>query len=461
MPLSVVTTSSAITVGRLSVTMALCLWLSACATSSLFNPYTRQAQPMRASIAAGDTAKAAQAIAKKTTSADGLLYLQEGGRLYQIGRDIDPSKQDFTGAINAYKKIQDRATISLTNIGAQGASLISNENAIPYQGAPYERIMVHQFQAFNYLLAGDITGASVETRVASNLQRQLELKYAEAFAKAENKAKSEKISDSDWKNSPELVGMSKLAGQVKSSFLNAYTYYASAVLWEAQGKRNDALVDYKKAYEINPNNAQIRAAIDRLSNRQSLPKGTGSLVILFEQGLVAERRSFTLSLPSWSFDTWFSIAFPYYEQRGWPTTYALNVQNGQQSLGKTQTLVNISALAAKSLQEQFPALVVRQMLRATAKYQLQREASKTADGWGGLIANIYNIVSEQADLRSWLTLPHTAQALRSEINSGTHTLALNAAKLSQTREVTINPGRITILRVIDAKTHLVTEEINL
>ncbi|CAA0079958.1 Uncharacterised protein [BD1-7 clade bacterium] len=444
---------------HLSVSL-ICLWLGACATSSVFNPYTHQAGPMRASIANGDSAKEAESLSKDIQSADGLLYAQEAGRLFQIGHQPEPSKNTFEKVINDYKTIQDKAVISLTDIGAQGASLVTNENAIPYKGAPYERILVHQFQAFNYLRLGDITGASVETRVASDLQRRLELKYADAFAKAEKESRSKNISD-DWKNTPELQGLNRLAGQVKSSFLNAYTYYASAVLWEAKGDFNDALVDYKKAYEINPENQQIRAAIQRLNKRRSLPADKAHLVILFEQGLVAERLSFNLTLPSFSFNNVYSLAFPYYSERNWPKTQVLKARSGQQQLGSTQPLVNVSALAAKSLQENYPALVVRQILRATAKYQLQREARKSGDGWGGLIANLYNIVSEQADLRSWLTLPHTAQALRVEVAPGKHTIALQAAMLSQTQELDLRPGRITILRVIDAQTHLVTEVYNL
>src|SRR5699024_2032815 len=56
--------------------------------------------------------------------------------------------------------------------------------------------------------------------------------------------------------------------------------------------------------------------------------------------------------------------------------------------------------------------------RTTAKYTLQKEANKNLGSLGALAIQIYNLVSERADLRSWLTLPANAQIARLALPAG-------------------------------------------
>ena len=55
--------------------------------------------------------------------------------------------------------------------------------------------------------------------------------------------------------------------------------------------------------------------------------------------------------------------------------------------------------------------------------------AKTANDEGGGIAlvaaTLYNIVTEQADLRSWLTLPQNIQVARIPLQAGHHDLVLS------------------------------------
>ena len=51
-----------------------------------------------------------------------------------------------------------------------------------------------------------------------------------------------------------------------------------------------------------------------------------------------------------------------------------------------------------------PSIVIRQALRVVAKDQLRREAAGK-DDVGNLLFNVWNTLTEQADTRSWQTLP--------------------------------------------------------
>ena len=443
------------------ISLAASLLISGCATSSLFNPYPRQAADYRKAIVNDTIATETQELIGKRENADNLLYIQESGRLNQINHDYPASQQDFEFVIRRYEQIDDEAKISAGKLAAQGSSLLTNENAIPYTGAAYERIFAHQFQVFNYLASNDLTGASVEVRRAANEQRRQELAHGKDIAKAEAEAQKNGVSDTQWLNAPELTGMNTMASGVRNSFLNAYIYYTSAVIWEAQHDWNAATVDYKKALEIHPNNSQLVEAIKRVDQAQKHRFGndkptTGKLVVLFEEGFVPSKKSFNLHIPSFHYETYFNIAFPYYDSKAWPTTQLLTIKTDSETLGQTQVLVDVSALAAKALSEQATALMVRQVLRAKVKHEMQQQAQQQSD-LGGLVATIFNIVSEQADLRSWLTLPNTAQALYHELDTGTQSLQLQSGTKQLTLDVTIEAGHTTILRVIDAGNRFIVE----
>lgn len=437
--------------------------LAGCASTSVFNPYPGQAAEYKAAIANSTIDAVTAGLESKTGSEDGILYLSERGRLFQINQQYEASKKDFEQVIAAYNRLEARAAITASDTAAGASSLLTNDNAIPYTGFGYERIFAHQFQAFNYLSLGDIEGANVEIRRAALEQRTLELAHEKEIAAAENEAGIESISLGEWQNTPELTGMDRLAGNVKSSFQNAYTFYTSAVLWEAQGDFNSAVVDYKKALEINPDNRQIRQDIERAGNGTKIPANEGALVVLFEDGFVPERQGFNLSVPYFTSGsvTYLTLAFPYYSADRWVTANTLMLYDDNRQLGQTEQIAHVGAMAVKALKEKIPGMIVRQVLRARTKYEAHKAATEQGGLVGSLLSTVYNLVSEQADLRSWLTLPNNAQIFRGQLAAGEHAIELNVGGVSQKVNVTLHGGKITLLRVINVNNRLVIQAFNL
>lgn len=433
--------------------------LSGCASTSVFNPYPNQAANYKTAIRENTIEKVTLDLAKKSKNEDALLYFSERGRLNQLNKNYAESKTDFEKVIAAYDALDEKAKISASSIAANASTMLTNDNAIPYTGFGYERILAHQFQAFNYLALGNLEGANVEIRRAALEQRILELAHEKEIANAENEAGGNDVNLADFQNTPELAGMNKLVGSVKNSFQNAYTFYTSAVLWEAQGDFNNATVDYKKALEINPNNEQIKADVLRVSAGKILPANQGALVVLFEDGFVPERQGFNLSIPYFGSSgvTYISAAFPYYSADRWYAGNTLTLYNNNSTLGQTQEVANFGAMAVKALKEKVPAMIVRQVIRARAKYESNKVASEQGGIIGSILSTVYNIVSEQADLRSWLTLPNNAQVLRTQLPTGEQAIELNVAGVSQNLNLTIHSGRITVLRVINIHNRFITE----
>lgn len=450
------------------------LLLTGCAASSVFSPYPTQASAFRQAASGLDATAVLLKLDGKRAGSDRMLYLMERGRLAQLQGDYAGSKTDFEQVIAGFEAVEDKATLSLSGVGAGGAALLTNDNSMPYKGYAYERVMVHQFQAFNYLGLGDVEGATVELRRAQQVQRNLELKYEADVAKVREEAAKKNVPVGDFDGN--FTGMDTIAGTVKNSFQNGYTFYTAAVIREALGEYNDAMVDYKKALELQPDSEQLKADVIRANqyfggapapsraagkNGKPAPRAAaGTVVVLFEQGFVPTKKPVGLPIPTMDGGI-FSVQFPVYDGTDYTPPTPLTVRLPDGSTMQTSLLVNTGALAVKALKEQVPAMLVRQVLRARTKYELQKQATDRGGVLGQLAANIYNLASEQADLRSWLTLPANAQGVRLGLPAGRQTLELASGMGSLSVPVEVKDGKTTIIRAIEVNGRLLTQTFTL
>ena len=456
---------------RIASVSVLLSMLGGCATSSLFNAYPTQAQTFQHAIAQNgpDTTLNTQTVLdelnEERESADAMLYMMERGRINQLNASFADSKTDFELVIAGFEEQDLASTIEVGDTLAQGASLLTNDNAIPYSGAGYERVFTHHHQAFNYLGQNDLEGASVEFRKVALEQRILlekhEAEVAEAYEEAEE-------NDLDLNTlSTEFSGLDNVAGKVKSSFQNAYTFYASGAFWESRGDLSAAWVDYKKAFEINSDNTFLKQDIARIAKKlgeksdqkdtNETKAGQGSVVVFFEDGFVPAKSEIKIPVPT--FDGGFiSLAFPYYETELWPVSSSLRaIDEKFNDLGTSEIVVDVSALAVKDLKEQLPQLLVRQALRGFAKYQLQKQSGDHGGIGGQLIASLYNVISESADRRSWLTLPHTAQVMRFNLDAGRREVSFSTPHTQTKLDLDITENKTVFVRIVNANNQLMTQ----
>ncbi|MFD2231626.1 COG3014 family protein [Alkalimarinus sediminis] len=445
------------------------IMLQGCATSSLFSPYPSQAANFQKAVTPNQANPAIDTVLAsleaERDSADAMLYMMERGRINQLQSRFSDSKSDFQLVISNFDDQDLESTIRLSDTAAQGSSILTNDNVIPYKGAGYERIFTHHHQAFNYLGEHDLEGASVEFRKVALEQRVLLEKHEKEVAEAYEEAQEKEIDLSTLTDS--FAGLDTVAGQVKSSFQNAYTFYASAAFWEATGELNSALVDYKKAFEINSDSELLKQDIARITYKQgskpdysdlNLPKeGQGTVVVFFEDGFVPAKTEIKIPIPTFDGGL-IAIAFPYYDVNQWPVSQPLRAMDDSfNELGISETVVDVGALAVKDLKEQVPALMVRQVLRGYAKYEMQKQAEKQG-GWAGqLAASAYNLISESADRRSWLTLPHTGQVMRFNLDEGVTDVSFAAARNQTKVKLDVKAGQTTFVRVVNANNSLLTQ----
>lgn len=378
----------------------------------------------------------------RINSSDKILYLTEMGRIAQIQGDFVRSKKSFESAIQAIKESDQKAVMSASGAVAQASSVIVNDNTIPYKGDGYERVMLHHFQALNYLAQNDVENAGVEIRLANAEQENALKLHEQEIERAQESARKQNISGQE----PGAVvnayaQMDAAIGGIKSSFQNAATFYLSGVIYEALSQANDAYIDYKKALEIFPNNIYLQKDAIRLARqlnmgsdlnkfkslypaafeiKQSVPKNSGELIVLFDDDFVAQKQQIKIPIPiSLQTINFIAVAFPIYNIRPFNPA-GLYIQEFGNMLGETQPICNLNALALKSLKEKVPVVTIRQLIRAGAKASMAKVAEKQGGWLGSLAASVYNVFSENADLRSWVTLPADVQIMRLNLSPGEH-----------------------------------------
>lgn len=432
--------------GRKLATILLLLLLAGCSATTTFSSYPHKIAPLQQQLTYATSPNFRSLLKSERSGNDKILYNLEHGRAAQLFGHLELSRNDFATAIATIRSNDQRALISAGQIGANLASFVTNDNALPYAGEGYERILLHHYQALNYLLAADLGGAGVEFRWANSEQQEALSRHAKELEKVEQEAQKKHVSNaaenSEFRR--RYAQLDEAAGRLKNSFQNAYSFYLSGVVYELQGEENDAYIDYKKALEIYPENSYVQRDVLRLARRLQMDDDLaalakrfpalyntnvveqsegGELILLYEEGFVPPREE--IKLPFFLPGGVVTLAFPYY--RGpWRAYHPLEVQIGNAALGRTELLCDVRGLAVKSLQEKMPILLTRQVVRAVSKALAQQAAKRKFGDAGQLGMMMYSVFSENADLRSWLTLPENVQILRVRLPAGPQQLRLQA-----------------------------------
>jgi len=438
--------------------------LSGCATNSIFSSYPSQVENIKLQVSIGDFAGAQAVLAKKSMGADKMLYLMERGRISQMAGDTEASIQDFQAVLAEFEAKEAAAKITASGVASSAGAVILNENAIPYRGDIYERVFVHSFQALNFLSERNLDAAAVEVRRA-NLEQKLALQENESElieAEEEDDNKAKILSDNKGYAS-KFPALTTIAGTVKNSFQNAYTFYISGLIYEINGGVNDAYIDYKKALEIYPANSYIRGDVARLAKRLSMEEdfkqikdtvsaakmaspeeNEGKLVVLYEQGYVPERQEINVLFDIMGVPN--NMVFPTYSEIA-PPSRSLVISLAGERLGETETVVQPSAMAARALSDRMPGMIVRQGLRIIAREKMK---DNQASSVFGALVGLGQLFLNRADLRSWLMLPAEVQIMHAPARHGEQVLTLRNGSVNSDVAINIQSGRTTVVHVIEA-----------
>lgn len=329
---------------------------------------------------AAQAAKDLEPLAEKEGD-DQIVYLFEYATALQVANHFKESNKAFMRA-DDLTEIKDYHSLSRIT-----GALLLNEGMIQYKGEDYEKVLINAMEAINFLMVGDFENAMVEAR---RLNEKL-YKY-----KFEAKRNYEQ---------------------------NPFAYYLTALLFEESRDWDNAYIQYKKSYELNPGFAYLKEDLVRAAKnahrddeladwKKKFPqvqipdqKSTGEVVLIYQQGWAPKK------MPHPSFQR-IPKLFPV---TSLTTGAELEVENGPKE--RSETVFSVQDTSIKELEDLYGELIAKRAAGIATKAVVADQIAQKNKLLGELAWLGMNI-ADRADLRQWSSLPATFQIAKLRLPPG-------------------------------------------
>ncbi|MDP8212906.1 MAG: hypothetical protein P9X22_06425 [Candidatus Zapsychrus exili] len=416
------------------------LFLCLLVTSTSCSPVSTVIQPQINGLVIGGKFNSAIKVMEDNKEGYGyknrLLYYMDYGLVLHLVKRYKESIIAFERAKSIYDGL---FTVSLSS---EGSAWLVNDYSLPYRGEDFERVMINIFQAINFACLGDIGEALVEARdvdsklfiINSHYENGQRNVYKEdAFARFlmgifyESQDTMEGFNDA-------LISYRKAIDIYEDDYSANYGLEIPYILKEnilAVSEMIDA--DYYRKYRNKFNNIDFVSLVKK--------KNKAEIYLIHYVGFspIKHQVSITIPVPN-GFIT--KLAFPEYYDRSFSKEIGVLKavsDTGKVFEAKTFVSQDIGSIAINNLKNRKSRVIAKAALRAGLKYfiaesvagYLKENHGENASKWSKYISNLYNISSEQADLRSWQTLPSEIRITRLILNSGNYRLFFDEDDLGE------------------------------
>ncbi len=428
--------------------LCLLLFVTGCASTRIQDQVTQR-------LALQDYKGAVELIDKEQgqyAGANSLLYFMDRGGLEQrVGL-----YKESNSTLEQAEFLMDELYTKSVSEGV--ASFLVNDMTMAYSGEDFEQVAVNILKTLNYLYLGDLTGAQVEARKVNNHLLALSDKYGKETIYKED----------------------------------AFARYLSGFSYESAGEYNDAYLDYKYAYHAYEWYKQhfgieipmcLKNDLLRLSQwlrfdeeyqhwRELFGEGvevpgsksekrTEVLLVVYDGIMPAKQTRFSEApvLDENDHPYILKVAFPVIRAHH-PAIGNVRCQNKNGDISEGVVVQPFQEIAIQNLNQRIGGITAKAIARAVAKYiaavQARRAARSQGEGAALLVAlatNVYSVVSEQADTRSWRTLPNRFWIMRMPLTPGRHELTVQItglhgeARPNETVTVELKKGEKKVLPI--------------
>ena len=412
--------------GWLWVVLGVCVagwFIGGCAS------YNVQTQKISQSYELGNIQAAASQISaeadKRGEGKDAVVWRLEQGAVLRAAERFEESNQAFDKAEELVNKYEEAAKMSVSR---EALATVTNLTTLPYEGFAYDKIMMNTYKALNYLQMGD----SEKTRVEFNraFQRQDDAVHinTKRIEKAQEEGSNQNLNvdiaavnrDSKFKNQFENSYGDLDQFKAYAVYVNPLTVYLDGLYFMTHATGGSDLEHARKSFErvlgMIGENKYIRQDMETLQQVVSGKPIPATTYVFFETGQSPEREQIRIDLPLFIITPgvpYVGAAFPKLKYRS-DYISALNVSYD----GKTEAallLSNMDAVVAREFKNELPTIITKTLIasaiKAGATYGAYAGVTKggkknTGAGLAVLIAGaIYQVAMNQADLRTWTTLP--------------------------------------------------------
>ncbi len=342
-----------------------------------------------------------------------MLWALHLGIAQKAAKQYNESIKTFDKVENLLKTFDYEYLIS--DAGSQAGAVLSNDNALDYEGTEYDGVMVNTYKALNYLALGDKDNARIELNRANERERRAMKKYSAELANLKNEKKNNEKEVNKAINSSAIqnVYTNMDSWKIYKDFVNPFTVYFSGLFRMLSNENYKAENYFKESVNYSPNNQYIRDDFNRLLKGRT---SQNSVWVIFENGLSIIKKEKKIDIPINLTDApvkYVGIAFPYLEEIKKSFNYLI-VDNGEESL-KTELISSMDTVIKTEFKKEFPSIITRAVISIVIKTVAQVVMEKEQGELGKLIAAIFAYVTTGADTRIWCSLPKEFQVAKTAI----------------------------------------------
>jgi hypothetical protein len=372
---------------------------------------------------------------------DRLLYYLDAGFANHYADNYDTSIVKLTLAEDAAEELFTRS------VSRAAASLALNDNILEYSGEDYEVLYTNLFNALNFLAKDNFDDAFVEIRRSNEKLDLLMIKYAKAAEEYKTQAKDDTLNIN-----------SKISYDIDRVRFNndAFARYLSMHMYAAEGKFDDARIDYDRLVEAFDNqqhiynfsrpNVKYRAskgvivsvvALTGLSPikeavglRIRTDKDLGLVQVLYTDGPNKDSEYGHIPFPVTE-DYYFKFSLPVLVDQPSRVSRVRVLANGM-VVGQLQLIEDVGNVAKETFRAKKSLIYFRSIARAIFKglaaHKAKKKIDEKHDGLGGWLmkaaVDVGTDIIENADLRCSHLLPGKVYIGDFELEPGAYDVAI-------------------------------------
>ena len=361
-------------------------------------------------------------IHEEASQKDMVMDLMDKGMLLHLLGRYEKSNRALDAA---KRKLDELFGVSISD---ELAAIAWNEASRSFKGEEFERVMINLIMAFNYLHLGKLEDAGVEARqinhrlqvYVDNLERnKVKTAYKQdpfaQFLAGLIQEASDDLNDAFRSYEDALEGY----GRLKSTMgVNAPNILKASVLRAARKLHyGEAIEKYEKRFQGFPD------------SEPEFWEGKARLVVISGLGEIAHKESKKWIIPDPQFDA-IVIKYPEFRRGFFKLITAQVLVEGEAH--RACKVHDLSTLAINELNSKNSQVKGRAIGKAIAKYAAKKvtkavaqmsknTAVKAASLIANLALNVQDVV-EEADTRSWMTMPDHYRMAIIPVTPGTHTV---------------------------------------
>ena len=353
-----------------------------------------------------------------------LLYYLEKGELLRLKGEASDSFATWDYAdrsIVAYENSSRFATFKkLTELN----SYVANDKLRFYDGYDFEKVALTTQMALIFMSSADPADARVLIKKTHEREAGIAEKRDLQYLELENKAEAQGVTlqYKDLQGYPVATLDAPEVVSLKNSYQSAFSHYLAGFIYEALNEKDLAAPGYRKAIELRPNTPLLEQALRNL-DKSPLKAGESDVLLIVQTGLAPARNSVHVPISvvvdgeNYITNMSFPIIVP---DTSTPPVDFITVDGKNHKL----TLLNsFGDMARRTLRDDMPGIIERTLVRADAHARDQAYLKKHHPEQ--LEAAIQaQILREDADTRSWRTLPDKTYVVRLRLSKGVHQFTL-------------------------------------